>query len=80
MAEKEFGDIITQDAEMKRLLLLASNIAPSRASVLISGESGTGKELLARFIHNRSPRSKNRFVAINCAAVPENLLESELFG
>ncbi len=80
MAEKEFGDIITQDPEMKRVLLLASNIAPSRASVLICGESGTGKELLAKFIHQRSPRGKNRFVAVNCAAVPETLLESELFG
>ena len=80
MAEKEFGDIITQDSEMKKVLQLAHNIAPSRASVLICGESGTGKELLAKFIHNRSPRAKNRFVAVNCAAVPENLLESELFG
>lgn len=74
------NDIITNNLEMKKLLQLASNVAPSKAPILISGESGTGKEMLARFIHANSPRSKKRFVAINCAAVPENLLESELFG
>ncbi len=72
--------ILTADADMRKILKVAENIATSRASVLITGESGTGKELLARYIHSKSPRSQKRLVAINCAAVPEGLLESELFG
>jgi len=73
-------DIVTQHPKMRKLLDLARNIAASNATVLIQGESGTGKELLARFMYKNSLRRDKPFVAINCAAVPENLLESELFG
>lgn len=73
-------EIRTQDPEMLRVLNQANNVASSRATVLIQGESGTGKELLAKYVHAQSPRANRRLVAINCAAVPEGLLESELFG
>jgi DNA-binding NtrC family response regulator len=65
---------------MHRTLSLAKRIAPSNAAVLITGESGSGKEVIARAIHHHSPRSANSWVDLNCAALPENLLESELFG
>lgn len=74
------GSLVFRDASMRKVVELAEQIAPSNASVLITGESGTGKELFARFIHEKSLRSKEKFVSVNCAAIPENLLESELFG
>jgi two-component system response regulator FlrC len=72
--------IVHQDPAMEAVLRLAEQIAPSDASVLITGDSGTGKELMARHIHAKSARAKAKFVSVNCAAIPDNLLESELFG
>ncbi len=65
---------------MKRLVIMAENVAASRATVLIAGESGTGKDLLARLIHDKSPRASKRLVVVNCASIPGELLEAELFG
>jgi two-component system response regulator FlrC len=73
-------EIITADEQMQRLLGVAANVAKSKATVLVQSESGTGKELLARFIHAHSDRAGGAFVAVNCAALPDTLLESELFG
>jgi transcriptional regulator with PAS, ATPase and Fis domain len=75
-----FSDVLYHSPQMAECVELARRIAGSEFTVLIMGESGTGKELLAQSIHNASARSKQPFVAVNCAAVPENLLESELFG
>ena len=72
--------LITRDPAMQKICRTIEKVAPSSATVLILGESGTGKELLARALHDLSARSSARFVAINCAAIPETLLESELFG
>lgn len=72
--------IVTHNREMLAVLSLATRVAESAMSVLIEGESGTGKELVAQFIHQRSPRAAKPLVKVNCAALPENLLESELFG
>jgi len=72
--------VISRDPEMQRLCRTIEKLAPTNASVLLLGESGTGKELFARGLHDLSARRTERFVAINCAAIPENLLESELFG
>ena len=74
------GSIVGKSAAMRRVLSLVDQVAPSTATVLIRGDSGTGKELIARALHDRSNRAKNPFVAVNCAALPETILESELFG
>ncbi len=72
--------IITKDKSLKNLLELAKRVAPSNSTVLIQGESGTGKELFAEYIHDHSGRNRRRMIALNCAALPESLAESELFG
>ena len=72
--------IVYQSQVMNELINLAARVASSNATILIEGESGTGKELVARLIHTLSPRSKKHLITVNCAALPENLLESELFG
>src|SRR5271163_4967835 len=74
------NDLVAVDPESKRVVSLARKIAENEATVLITGESGTGKEVYARFIRDHSPRSGKPFVAINCAAIPENMLEATLFG
>jgi two-component system response regulator HydG len=76
----DFSNIIGRSRPMKELLETVAMVAPSEATVLILGESGTGKELIANAIHQNSPRSNHPFIKVNCAALPETLLESELFG
>ncbi|MEM9810965.1 MAG: sigma-54 dependent transcriptional regulator [Pseudomonadota bacterium] len=73
-------DLVFQDPAMAKVVKLAEQIAPSDASIMITGESGTGKEVMARYVHAKSTRAQMPFVSVNCAAIPENLLESELFG
>ena len=75
-----FNEIVGMSTQMKRVRHLAAQAAKTTSTVLIRGESGTGKELLAHAIHNASPRSNQPFIKVNCAAIPENLMESELFG
>jgi two-component system, NtrC family, response regulator len=79
-SEQPLGGLITRDPGMLKLCRQVEKLAPTTATVLFLGESGTGKEVLTRGLHQLSQRSTKRFVAINCAAIPENLLESELFG
>jgi two-component system response regulator HydG len=74
------GDVVGVSDAFKKVVELARTVAPTQANVFISGESGTGKEVIAKMIHNHSPRAHQPFVAINCSAIPESLLESELFG
>src|ERR1700687_642778 len=78
--EGQFGQMIGRSAEMRRAFEMADRVAATDSTVLILGESGTGKDLLAQEIHARSPRSGKSYVAVNCAALPETLIESELFG
>ena len=73
-------DTVAEDPHTRNLLALAARVAESDATVMLSGESGTGKEVFARYIHQHSPRAAKPFIAINCAAIPENLLEATLFG
>lgn len=75
-----FGSMVGTSAAMKKLYELMSQVGPSAASVLVCGESGTGKEMVAHTLHDLSPRKDGEFVAVNCAAIPETLLESEIFG
>jgi DNA-binding NtrC family response regulator len=79
-ARYSFSGLVGRSAPMRALVELLHTVAPTSSTVLISGETGTGKELVARALHHNSPRRQQRFVALNCSAVPETLLETELFG
>jgi two-component system response regulator FlrC len=76
----ESHQLVYEDESMASVIALADQVAGSEASILITGESGTGKEVLARYVHRKSARANTPFISVNCAAIPENLLESELFG
>jgi formate hydrogenlyase transcriptional activator len=78
--EHNFGELIGESAALRRVLKEAETVAPTGSTVFIRGESGTGKELIARALHDLSPRQGGTFVKLNCAAIPTGLLESELFG
>ena len=80
LEQYRFGEIVGTSPPMQQVFRKVEKIAPTDISVLITGETGTGKELIAREVHNRSPRTGKPFITINCGAIPENLLESELFG
>ncbi len=77
---EENNTMIAHDPSMQAVIKMADKVAPSEATIMITGESGTGKEVMSRYIHNKSKRKDGTFIAVNCAAIPENLLESELFG
>jgi two-component system, response regulator FlrC len=77
---EESSAVIWRDPATEKMLRLAEQVAPADASILLTGESGTGKEVVARFVHRKSRRAGHNFITVNCAAIPENLLESELFG
>jgi DNA-binding NtrC family response regulator len=78
--DRGFGEFVGESPEMQKVYRRIMQVAPTESTVLITGESGTGKELVARAIHNNSPRHSNPFVAVDCTSLPETLLESELFG
>src|SRR5699024_8929285 len=80
IAKQTFDNILGDSLIMKKAIKLAKKFAKSDSTILVNGESGTGKEIFAQAIHNDSNRQRGPFVAINCAAIPGNLLESELFG
>ena len=77
---RDSSDFLFRDPAMQRVVRMADQVAPSDASILITGESGTGKEVIAKYVHARSKRANKPFISVNCAAIPEALLESELFG
>ena len=79
-SEEDAGEFVSAEPSVREVYALASRVAPTDATVMISGESGTGKEILARYLHRHSSRSSGPFIAINCAAIPENMLEAMLFG
>lgn len=79
-AAREKHDLIFKDTAMQSVIQIADKVAPATASIMVTGESGTGKEVMARYVHRKSQRKDKEFVSVNCAAIPENLLESELFG
>src|SRR5438034_6879636 len=78
--ERNFEEVVGKSTVLRRVLRNVETVAPTDSTVLIYGETGTGKELIARAIHNLSPRRSKAFVKLNCAAIPTGLLESELFG
>src|SRR5262249_33545750 len=80
IAQDKYGELISHSPPMQAVFAMIERVAPTEVTVLLTGESGTGKDLVAREIHRRSPRAEAAFIAMNCAALPENLIESELFG